>query len=68
MLHNWRLSSRHSTGRGNRVGSLASVASVRELMIMEATSQLSLFQVRCNVLVGHFLKSSLKEVNFLFDD
>jgi hypothetical protein len=37
-----------------------------ELVIMEATSQLGLFQVRGNVLVGHFLETGLKKVNFLY--
>lgn len=33
---------------------------------MEATSQLSLFQVRGNVLVWHLLKASLEKIDFLF--
>jgi hypothetical protein len=54
-----------SAGGCNRVGPLAAVTPVRELMIVEATGQLSLFQVSGNVLVWHFLETSLKEINFL---
>jgi len=36
-----------------------------ELVIVEATSQLSLFQVSGNVLIGHLLETGLEKINFL---
>jgi hypothetical protein len=36
-----------------------------QLVIMEATCQLSLLQVSCNVLVRHFLETSLEKIDFL---
>jgi hypothetical protein len=38
---------------------------MRELMVMETTRQLSLFQVGCNVLVWHLLEASLEKVDLL---
>jgi hypothetical protein len=38
---------------------------MRELMIVEATSQLGLFQVRGDVLIGHLLETSLEKIDFL---
>ena len=38
---------------------------MRELVVMEATSQLGLFQVRGNVFVWHLLKASLEKIDFL---
>ena len=38
---------------------------MRELVVMKAACQLSLFQVVSNVLVGHFLETCLKKINFL---
>jgi hypothetical protein len=56
---------RASAGRGDRVGTLAAVASVRQLVVVKAASQLSLFQMSGNVLIGHLLETSLEKVNFL---
>jgi hypothetical protein len=38
---------------------------MRKLVIMEATSQLGLLQVRGNVLIRHFLETGLKKIDFL---
>jgi hypothetical protein len=57
--YSWGLSSRTRARRSDRIGSLAAVAAVRELVVVEATCQLSLLQMVGNVLVRHFLKSSL---------
>jgi hypothetical protein len=38
---------------------------MRKLVVMQATSQLGLFQVRSNMFVWHLLKTSLEEVDFL---
>lgn len=38
---------------------------MRELVVMEATSQLGFFQVRGNVFVWHLLKASLEKIDFL---
>ena len=38
---------------------------MRELVIVEATCQLSLLQVVSNVLVGHFLEASLEKIDLL---
>lgn len=65
MCHFGRVDSRAGTGRGDGACSLAAVASMRELMVMKTASQLSLFQVSGNVLVGHLLETSLKKIDFL---
>ena len=58
--------SRGASTRGrHRVGPLAAVAAMRELVVVKATCQFSLFQVVGNVLIGHFLEPSLEEVDFL---
>ena len=36
-----------------------------ELVVVEAAGELRLLQVRGNVLVGHFLESSLEQIDFL---
>ena len=55
-----------ASARGrDRVGSLATVATMRELVVMKATCQFGLFQMVGNVLIGHFLEPSLKEIDFL---
>ena len=51
--------------RGHGVGSLAAITAMRKLVIMEATSQLGLLQVRGNVLIRHFLETGLKKIDFL---
>jgi hypothetical protein len=60
-----RLRSRAGARRTDGIGPLAAVTTMRELMIVEATSQLGLFQVRGDVLIGHFLKTSLEKIDFL---
>lgn len=54
-------------GRGDRVVALAAVATVRELVVVEAAGELSLLEVCCNVLVRHLLHTGLEEVVFLSD-
>ena len=51
--------------RGHRSGALSSVASVTELVVVQATGKLRLLQMCCNVLVGHLLETGLEEVGFL---
>jgi hypothetical protein len=63
--HDRGLSSGVRTRRRDRICSLAAVAAMRELVVMEATCQLSLLQVVGNVLVGHFLETGLKKVDLL---
>lgn len=63
--HDRGLSSGARARRRDRVRSLAAVAAMRELVVMEATCQLSLLQVVGNVLVGHFLETGLKKVDLL---
>jgi hypothetical protein len=63
--HHGRVVDGTSTGRRDRVGPLAAVAPVGELVVMQATSQLSLFQMSCNVLIWHFLEAGLKKIDFL---
>ena len=63
--HDRRLSHGPGTGRGDGVGTLAAVAPVRKLMVMEAASQLSLFQVSGDMLIWHFLETGLKKIHFL---
>lgn len=58
--------SRGVSARGrNRVGSLAAVATMRELVVVKATCQFGLFQMVGNVLIRHFLEPSLEEIDFL---
>ena len=38
-----------------------------ELVVVETTCQLSLFQMVGNVLVGHFLEASLEKIHFLWE-
>lgn len=59
------LGGRASAVRGERVGSLTAFAAMRKLMVMKATGQFSLLQVVGNVLVGHFLETSLEEIDLL---
>jgi hypothetical protein len=59
------LRSRAGARRTGGIGPLAAVTTMRELMIVEPTSQLGLFQVRSDVLIGHFLETSLKKIDFL---
>lgn len=53
--------------RGNRSGPLAPVAAVAELMVVQTAGKLGLLEVRRDMLVGHLLKPSLEEVDFLYD-
>jgi hypothetical protein len=41
---------------------------MRKLMIVKATSQLSLFKVRGYVFIWHFLETSLEKIDFLESD
>jgi hypothetical protein len=52
--HNGRVSDRPGTG-SDRVGTLATVAPMRQLVVVKTASQLSLFQVSSNVFIGHLL-------------
>jgi hypothetical protein len=63
--HDGRVSDRPGTGRSDRVGTLAAVAPMRQLVVVKTASQLSLFQVSGNVFVRHLLEASLEKVNFL---
>jgi len=63
--HDRRMCCGSRARRGHRVGSLAAITAMRKLVIMEATSQLGLLQVRGNVLVRHFLEPGLKKIYFL---
>lgn len=57
--------SRTGARRTGGIGPLAAITTMRELMIVEATSQLGLFQVRGDVLIGHLLETSLEKIDFL---
>lgn len=63
-LKDRRVNCRSSAG-GDGASSLAAVASVGQLVVVKATSQLGLFQVSGNVLVWHLLEAGLKKINFL---
>lgn len=52
---------------GDRVVALAAVATVRELVVVQAACELSLLEVCCNVLVWHLLHAGLKKVGLLDD-
>lgn len=56
-----------SGGRGRHGGcALAAVATMAKLVVVQATGQLGLLEVSGNVLVGHFLKTSLQQIDLLF--
>jgi len=50
---------------GHRRGALATVATVRQLMEVQAAGKLGLLEVCSNVLVGHLLHAGLEEVVLL---
>jgi hypothetical protein len=50
---------------GDRAVALAAMATVRELVVVQAACKLGLLEVSCNMLVGHLLHASLKKVGFL---
>lgn len=64
-LHDGRVHHGPSVRRGDRVGPLAAVAPMRQLVVVEATCQLGLFQMSGDVLVWHLLETSLQKINFL---
>jgi hypothetical protein len=41
------------------------MATVRELVVVQAACKLGLLEMCCNVLVGHLLHASLEKVGFL---
>lgn len=51
--------------RGHGCCSLAAVAAVAELVVVETACELRLLQVSSNVLVRHLLETSLEEIDFL---
>jgi len=59
----------HEWGAGGRArdggGALATVGAVRQLVVVETASQFGLLEVGGDVLVGHLLKTSLEEIDFL---
>lgn len=63
--HDGRVNHGASTRRGDRVGPLAAVTSVRQLVVVKTACQLSLFQVSSDVLVRHFLETSLEKIHLL---
>jgi hypothetical protein len=64
VVHDGRV--RNSAGAGGDGSTtLAAVAPMRQLVVVETASQLSLFQVSGNVFVGHLLEAGLEKINFL---
>jgi hypothetical protein len=63
--HDGRVNHGASTRRGDRVGPLAAVTSVRQLVVVKTACQLSLFQVSSDVLVRHLLETSLEKIHLL---
>jgi hypothetical protein len=64
VVHDGRVSDSAGAG-GDGAATLAAVAPMRKLVVVETASQLSLFQVSGNVFVGHLLETSLEKINFL---
>jgi hypothetical protein len=50
---------------GDGATTLAAVAPMRKLVVVQTASQLSLFQVSGNMFIRHFLEAGLEKVNFL---
>jgi hypothetical protein len=64
VVHDGRVRNSSNTG-GDRSTTLAAVATMRQLVVVETAGQLSLFQVSGNVFVWHLLEAGLEEINFL---
>jgi len=64
VVHDGRMRNSSNTG-GDRSTTLAAVATMRKLVVVETAGQLSLFQVSGNMFVWHLLEAGLEKVNFL---
>jgi len=63
--HDGRVNHGASTRRGDRVGPLAAVTPVRQLVVVKTACQLSLFQVSSDMLIRHLLETSLEKIHLL---